>query len=156
MSHKAQSVKNPPAMQETPVRFLGQEDPLEKGIATHSSILGGFPGGSNGKSVCLQCRRPGFNAWVRKMSWRRKWLFIKGQRENILGVWGHIQSVTYSSLPPFHFPPFFLLLLLVFFLLFHNLFLAHGLCKNRLKTEFGLSCSFPTHDYNPEMSLKVI
>ena len=26
-------------MQETPVRFLGQEDPLEKGWATHSSIL---------------------------------------------------------------------------------------------------------------------
>ena len=34
------SVKNPPAMQETLVRFLGQEDPLEKGQATHSSILG--------------------------------------------------------------------------------------------------------------------
>ena len=32
-------VKNLPAMQETPVRFLGQEDPLEKGKATHSSIL---------------------------------------------------------------------------------------------------------------------
>ena len=29
-----------PAMQETPVRFLSQEDPLEKGQATHSSILG--------------------------------------------------------------------------------------------------------------------
>ena len=27
----AQLVKNPPAVQETPVRFLGQEDPLEKG-----------------------------------------------------------------------------------------------------------------------------
>ena len=27
----AQLVKNPPAMQETPVQFLGQEDPLEKG-----------------------------------------------------------------------------------------------------------------------------
>ena len=27
----AQIVKNPPAMQETPVQFLGQEDPLEKG-----------------------------------------------------------------------------------------------------------------------------
>ena len=27
----AQLVKNPPAMQETPVRFLSQEDPLEKG-----------------------------------------------------------------------------------------------------------------------------
>ena len=33
-------VKNLPAMQETPVRFLGQEDPLEKGQATHASILG--------------------------------------------------------------------------------------------------------------------
>ena len=30
-SLKAQLVKNPPAMQETPVRFLGLEDPLEKG-----------------------------------------------------------------------------------------------------------------------------
>ena len=38
-SHVAQLVKNPPAMQETPVRFLGWEDPLEKGKATHSSIL---------------------------------------------------------------------------------------------------------------------
>ena len=36
----AQLVKNPPAMQEIPVRFLSQEDPLEKGKATHSSILG--------------------------------------------------------------------------------------------------------------------
>ena len=32
-------VKNPPAMQETWVRSLHQEDPLEKGMATHSSIL---------------------------------------------------------------------------------------------------------------------
>ena len=31
--------KNPPAVQETQVRFLGQEDPLEKEMATHSSIL---------------------------------------------------------------------------------------------------------------------
>ena len=35
----AQSVKNLPAMQETQVRFLGWEDPLEKEMATHSSIL---------------------------------------------------------------------------------------------------------------------
>ena len=34
----AQLVKNPPAMQETPVWFLGQEDPLEKGKATHSDL----------------------------------------------------------------------------------------------------------------------
>ena len=36
----AQLVKNLPAMQETPVQFLGQEDPLKKEQATHSSILG--------------------------------------------------------------------------------------------------------------------
>ena len=35
----AQLVKNPPAMQETLVQFLGWEDTLEKGKATHSSIL---------------------------------------------------------------------------------------------------------------------
>ena len=34
-----QSVKNLPEMQETWVQSLGQEDPLEKGMATHSSIL---------------------------------------------------------------------------------------------------------------------
>ena len=36
----SQLVKNLPAIQETPVRFLGWEDPLEKGQATHCSILG--------------------------------------------------------------------------------------------------------------------
>ena len=35
----AQSVKNLPAMQETQVQFQGWEDPLEKEMATHSSIL---------------------------------------------------------------------------------------------------------------------
>ena len=35
----AQIVKNPPAMQETQVLSLGGEDPLEKGMATHSSIV---------------------------------------------------------------------------------------------------------------------
>ena len=34
-------------------------------------IQGGFPGGS--VVVCLQCRRPGFDSWVRKTPWRRKW-----------------------------------------------------------------------------------
>ena len=32
-------IKNPPAMLETQVRSLGQEDPLEKEMAAHSSIL---------------------------------------------------------------------------------------------------------------------
>ena len=34
-----QTVKNLPAMQETRVQSLGQEDPLEKGVATNSSFL---------------------------------------------------------------------------------------------------------------------
>ena len=35
----AQMVENPPAVLETRVQSLGQEDPLEKGMATHFSIL---------------------------------------------------------------------------------------------------------------------
>ena len=35
----AQLVKNLPAMQDTQVRFLGEEDPLKKEMATHSNIL---------------------------------------------------------------------------------------------------------------------
>ena len=37
----AQLVKNMPTRQETPVPFLGWEDPLEKKVATHSSVLAG-------------------------------------------------------------------------------------------------------------------
>ena len=40
LSRIAQLVKNLPAMQKTPVQFLGLEDLLVKGQATHSSILG--------------------------------------------------------------------------------------------------------------------
>ena len=35
----SKTVKNLPAMQETWVRSLGWEDPLEKGVATHSSVI---------------------------------------------------------------------------------------------------------------------
>ena len=35
----AQRVKNLPAMRETQVQSLGREDPLEKGLATHSDIV---------------------------------------------------------------------------------------------------------------------
>ena len=41
----AQSVKNLPAMQKTWVQSLGQEDPLEKEMATHSSMLAWSPPG---------------------------------------------------------------------------------------------------------------
>ena len=55
----AQPVKNLPAMQEMWVRSLGWEDPLEKGMATHSSILGEFHG---------QRRLAGFSPWGHKES----------------------------------------------------------------------------------------
>ena len=35
----AQSVKNPPAMQQTQVQPVNQEDPIENGMTTHASIL---------------------------------------------------------------------------------------------------------------------
>ena len=55
-----QMVKNPPAVQETWVRSLGWEDPLEEGMATDSSILG-FPGVSDGKE---SARNAGNLSWI--------------------------------------------------------------------------------------------
>ena len=98
----AQTVKNLPAMQETGVQSLDWEDPLGKGMATHSSILDWrnpwteeppgyspwvrnesdmteqltFPGGSSGKEPicrCRRCKRRRFHPWVRKITWRRVW-----------------------------------------------------------------------------------
>ena len=40
----------------------------------------GFPGGSVGKESACQCRRFGFNPWVGKMPWRRKWQPILAQK----------------------------------------------------------------------------
>ena len=57
-------------MQETPVRFLGWEDPLEKGQATHSSILG-LPLWLSSSRIRLQCWKPGFDPWVGKIPWSR-------------------------------------------------------------------------------------
>ena len=55
----AQLVKNPPAMQETTVQFLGQEDPLEKGQAIIPVFLG-FPCGSAGKESARNAGDLGF------------------------------------------------------------------------------------------------
>ena len=48
-----QLVKNPPAVQKTPIQFLGWEDPLEKRKATHSNILAWSKPGTV-KSMVLQ------------------------------------------------------------------------------------------------------
>ena len=71
----AQFVKNLPVMQETPVQFLGREDPLVRGQAAHPSILG-LPLWLSWQRICLQCRRPVSNPWVGKIPWRRERLSI--------------------------------------------------------------------------------
>ena len=67
-----------------------------------------FPGWLRWQSICLQCRRPRFNPWVRKIPWRRKWqptpLFLleefQGQR-SLAGYspWGCKESDTTERLP---------------------------------------------------------
>ena len=54
-------IKNLRAIRETQVRSLGQEEPLEKEWWLRRL------------SICLQCRRPGFDLWVGNFPWRRKW-----------------------------------------------------------------------------------
>ena len=54
----AQLVKNPPTVQETPVWFLGLEEPLEKGQATHSCVPG-LTYGSGGKESTCNAGDPG-------------------------------------------------------------------------------------------------
>ena len=57
--------------------------------------------------ICLQCRRPGFNAWVGKIPWRRAWkptpIFLPGefQGQRSLadwGPWGHKRSQSWTWL----------------------------------------------------------
>ena len=66
----AQMVKNPPTMQETWVRPLGWEDLLEKGKATHSSILenSGIPVSWNSREFLEQRSLAGYNSWDHKES----------------------------------------------------------------------------------------
>ena len=91
----AQLVKNPPAFQETLVQFLGREDPLKKGQATHSSTLG-LPLWLSWWRIRLQCRRPGFDPWVGKIPWRRQRLpisvFCPGEFQGLYSPWSHKES----------------------------------------------------------------
>ena len=88
----AQLVKNPPSIQETLVQFLGQEDLLENGQATHSSILGLLLWLS-WQRIHLQCGRAGFNPWVGKFPWRRERLptpvFWLEEFHGLCSPWDH-------------------------------------------------------------------
>ena len=100
------ALKNLPAMQGTQVQFLGQEDPLEKGQATHSSILG-LSLWLGWQRICLQCGRPGFDSWIRKILWRREELptpvFRPGEFHRVYSPWGCKDSTRQSD---FHFQSF--------------------------------------------------
>ena len=65
-------VKNPPAMGETPVRFLGWEDALEKGQATTPVFLG-FPCGSAGKESACNVEDLGWETPVHCLGWEYPW-----------------------------------------------------------------------------------
>ena len=51
--------------------------------------------------VCLQCGRPRFNPWVRKIPWRRKWqpisVFLPGEFHGQKAWWATVQGVTKSQ-----------------------------------------------------------
>ena len=60
----------------------------------------GFPGGAEVKSVCLQCGRPGFDPWVGKIPWRRKWqptpVFLPGESHGQRSFVGYSPRVAKS------------------------------------------------------------
>ena len=92
-------------MQETPVQFLGQEDPLEKGS-------GGYPLQYSWASLVAQLvknspamRRPAFNPWVGKIPWRKERqptpVFWPG--EFLMDCIAHEVTKSQTRLSDFHF-----------------------------------------------------
>ena len=69
-----------------PLQYSSLENPMDGGACwatVHgvkksrtqlSDFTFTFPGGSDGKAICLQCRRPGFYLWVGNIPWRSEWL----------------------------------------------------------------------------------
>ena len=102
----AQRVKRLSAVQETQVRSLGQEDPLEKEMATHSSTIAWkIPWMEDpGRLQSMGSLRDGHNFTF--THWRRKWqptpVFLPGEsqgRGSLVGcrLWGHTESDTTES-----------------------------------------------------------
>ena len=63
-----------------------------------SSVLS--PGGSDNR-ISLQCRRPGFDPWVGKIPWRRKWqptaVLLPGESHGQRNLWSTVHSVAESG-----------------------------------------------------------
>ena len=97
----AQLLKNPPAIQETPVQFLGREDLLGKGQAPDSSILGLLQWLSWWR-ICLQCEGPGFDPWIGRITCRRDRLQDSGL-ENSMDCIVTGSTKAQTGLSDFHF-----------------------------------------------------
>ena len=70
--------------------------------------LRGVPWWLRWSRICLQCRRPGFNPWVRKIPWRREWLstpvFLPGESHGQrslagYGSWGQDWATNTATTP---------------------------------------------------------
>ena len=74
---------------------------MEKGYATHSSILG-LPWWLRWSRICLQCGRPGFELWVGKIPWRKERLstpvFWPGKFHGLYRPWGRKELDTTERL----------------------------------------------------------
>ena len=64
------------------------------------SLYLAFPDGSDGKRICLQGTRPGFNPWVRKIPWRTEWqptpVFLPGEFHDRGAWWATVYGVAKS------------------------------------------------------------
>ena len=87
--------------------FQSQRRARSKNVQTtaqlHSFHMLDFPGGSDSKSIYLQCGKPRFDPWVGKIPWRRKWqptpVFLPGDSQgqrSLVGcrLWGRTELDT--------------------------------------------------------------
>ena len=96
-------------MQETLVRFLGQEDPLEKGQAAHSSVLG-LPGGSAGKEFASSTGDLGLTPGLGRSPGEGKDYPLQySGLENSMDCIVHEVTKSQAQLSDFHFSLFTLL-----------------------------------------------
>ena len=84
------------------------------GLVAVAVYIWGFPGGANGKEPACQCRTLGFDPWVRRIPWRRKWqpipVFLPGEFHGQRSLadcspWGrkrvgHDRSTEHSKISP--------------------------------------------------------
>ena len=93
---------NLPAVQKTPVQFLGQEEPLEKGSATHSVFLG-FPCGSAGKESACNVGDLGSKPGLGRSDPLEKGKATHSGLENSMGCIVHGVAKNQIRLSDFHF-----------------------------------------------------